>query len=181
MGEIAVELQQEYQRACAELVELYPDEDVTRVDEVWNVRWHEWREVLGVGSSRVAVGLCLEHVLKVEMNEGLQNDGEWAVWQKADAELRQWLCPVLAHDKEKGNWLLMARCQKVARLEEETMAIADRVQGIWDLEGADGGGFEWMLDNWGQLEGRQVILDYGYSDVTEVGLSPGGRAIAGAE
>ena len=183
---IALDLQQEYTRACAELEELYPGEDMERVDEIWNVRWDVWSEVLGTGGSRVVVGLCRQHALKVDLNgyseagRSVQNDREWAIWQKAESELKALLCPILEQGASQGvNWLLMARCQKIEKLVPETMQLAYRVRGINDMEDyrEDLGGIGWLTDNWGVFEGRQVLLDYGDSEPDEVYMEPASKEV----
>jgi hypothetical protein len=95
------------------------------------------------------------------------------VWQSAQGEMKALLCPILEQGQSQGvNWLLVARCQKVQKLESETMRLAMRVRGINDIEefGANLGGLGWMMDNWGVFEGRQVLVDYGDSEPQEVYL-----------
>ena len=168
-------LRTELERATEELEAIYPGEDASRLDEIWTACWELLHEVAGVGSSRIAVGLCAEHVLKVDLGSGRQNENEWAVWQAAQGELRGWLCPILDQGQSGGSgWLLVARTQKVAKLEESTMAMVERMHGLDDLEGYSEamGGIDWMVGNFGELEGRQVIIDYGDCDPQAVCLEP---------
>lgn len=172
---LVADLRQEHKRAMEEMESFYPDEDTTRLDEIWNARWELDHEILGVGWSRIAVGLCEKHVLKVELGTGIQNGNEWAVWSAADGELKTWLCPILGHGvAEKGEWLLLPRVAKATSLAAETIAMVDRLHGLHDLEGYSEalGGIHWEMGNFGEFEGRQVIVDYGDCDPGEVRLEP---------
>jgi hypothetical protein len=119
----------------------------------------EGYEKLGGGKDRIAIGLCQEHVLKVEPFPAHSNEGEVFIWQNASDKLREKLCPVVDYQiDEKTSWLIMQRCNKKklvpCKVEEEMRKVIP-----WSSD--------FHHNNIGNLNDRWVALDYGGNDDEE--------------
>jgi hypothetical protein len=165
--EVVKYVAKEFKRSQTERQEwLGEASELTRADDLINADWiGPGFDFIGVGCNRVVMGLCLEHVVKIDFHQ-VSNANELAVWKNASEEVKEMLCPIFdSGDSEDVQWLLMGRCEPLGETEELEEAIHqkwDRLRGIWDL------GHE----NWGFYRDRQVILDYGHSDPAEVKLEP---------
>jgi hypothetical protein len=155
----------EFERAQAEREEwLGEDCEPARVDDLYNADWvgPQGHDFIGVGWDRVVVGLCLEHVVKIDF-EHLSSENELAVWQGANEELKEMLCPIFDSGRRAGvSWLLTGRAWPLEEMEVAVSAKWDRLEGITDLRN----------ENWGVYKGRQVITDYGESYPELVKLQP---------
>lgn len=166
----------EHARAQAEYAEWHWQKPgPARVDDLVMADWigPDGHDFLGAGAERVVVGLCLEHVLKIDFGVEVSHASsrnELAVWDKADAELRELLCPIFDYGEQQGvSWLLMGRAwplDEMAEAEREDLEAAaeskwNRLEGIRDLRS----------ENWGEYRGRMVIVDYGESSPEAVRLA----------
>jgi hypothetical protein len=158
-------ISREFSRAQAEREEwLGEDCEPARVDDLVNADWvgKDGHDFIGVGCDRVVMGLCLEHVVKIDF-DGLSSANELAVWEGANEELRELLCPIFGHGAHAGTkWLLAGRAWPMEEMEAPTSAKWDRLEGITDLRS----------ENWGEYRGRQVIIDYGesYPEMVRLGI-----------
>jgi hypothetical protein len=117
---------------------------------------------LGCGASRAVFALDDEKCIKISRNDnnfGFQNKTEWEIWCKAQnhPEVKQHLCPILAHDEKNHQWTVMPIAQRVGGLsarDEDTIhhAIRRISPTSGDVESS----------NAGYIDGKPVALDYGY-------------------
>jgi len=139
---------------------------IRKTDRDWEVRLNELQEVVwsppgyavvGVGRERVAIGLCDQHVLKVDPWWWTSTENEVAIWRSADADVRPLLCPILAHGRWRFSlWALQPRCTPLAFGTVDERLPHARIDGVADLwEG-----------NFGALGDRIVVVDYGNLTMT---------------
>src|ERR1035437_488038 len=117
-------------------------------------------EYLGRGNDRVVIGLCEEHVVKIDTAGGYQTDEEVWIWKNANDKLRKYLCPILefSASKQLGDgtnlnkgpyWIVMPTC------EQSTGAIDELpLSEISEF-------FDVSFYNIGKKNGRFLLLDYG--------------------
>lgn len=163
IGEVVDAVVQEYWRAQAEFAQYRGKKEVVRVDDLLCADWVGLAglDFVGAGYSRVVVGLCPEHVLKVDFAEA--NDREVEVWRQADPEVRRMLAPIFGHGQHKGvSWLVMGRCEEMSLEGPEFSGDWLRLEGVSD----------WQVQNFGLWLGRQVMLDYADSWPGQVRLVP---------
>lgn len=105
-------------------------------------------EALGIGGRRIAVGLDDERVAKIAFKrEGLvDNEIEWRLFQKAEAELRELLCPALALTASGA--LVQGRCLPSAQSD----AALVRQLAHYGISDA--------AINLGVYQGKMVCYDY---------------------
>ena len=142
--------------------------EIPRCDELEHVGWApEPLELLGTGSDRIVIGLCPEHVLKIDPYWWSSSTTEVSVWRHASPELRDLLCPVLQTGEwSKARWILAPRCRPVPAISRQRLNQLLTIRGLAD--------HLWPA-NLGLLGDRVVVIDYGTQDGTErVHLGPVG-------
>lgn len=114
--------------------------------------------LLGAGAYRVVLGLCAEHVLKVNPGEVNHNVPEVAIWFSAPDNLLPIFVPVLAvAPGDAPRWLIAQRAEPIAvtpENDEMALSIGRMLGSIEDLHAA----------NLGRLHGALVLLDYGHTE-----------------
>jgi hypothetical protein len=114
--------------------------------------------LLGAGAYRVVIGLCSEHVLKVNPGEVNHNALEAETWFSIPDNLLPVFIPVIAvAPGSEPRWLIAARAQPIAVTKENdemALSIGRMLGSIEDLHAG----------NLGRLHGSLVLLDYGHTD-----------------
>ncbi len=118
--------------------------------------------VLGVGSGRIAFDLGDGRVLKVAYNAYGQAGNRLEVqrWSQLqhESEIAPLLFPVLDHDARENLWLVMPKSEGRGK---ETTPDLQRAIASWEHEYGDEFPTDSEWFNWGWLEGRWRLLDYG--------------------
>ena len=117
-------------------------------------------EYLGEGVGRRVYRYAPDdrYVVKLEYaRQSFQNVLEWSTWcEVKETRWAKWFAPCF----------MISECGMVM-LQERTEPVPQAV----DLDHIPNFLTDTKRENWGMLEGRPVVHDYGYHDLTEMGLN----------
>lgn len=117
-------------------------------------------EFLGSGATRGVFALSDSTVLKLAIDsEGSDaNKTECSVWKTVHPRQRPWLAPIY-ECAEDYSWLVMARTELIPEELKSEVSFYEKAGISRDLGILDTG----LLEQWGYLDGRIVLIDYGES------------------
>lgn len=109
-------------------------------------------EKIATGSFRHVFAHAIDEdkIVKVELrSQSFHNIREWQLWQAArETRWAKWLCPVL-HISGCGTVLIQRKATPLKKAPRRVPAfLQDHLK----------------LENWGEVDGRAVCLDYGYEE-----------------
>jgi hypothetical protein len=124
-------------------------------------------EFIGAGVSKVAVGICKRHVLKVNQGNWDQINPEIEFYRQAVPALRARLAPIEFADPAH-KFVVAGRCQPWNNALQTPAMVADRaamLAAIGDIKGHGLGDLHG--GNIGVFDGHVVVLDYGVNGVAK--------------
>lgn len=134
------------------------DDDFDQIESViHSFFWNSDYKVLGVGGSRVVIGLPDGFAAKIAFgDEGIaQNRKEHDTWVAADGRLRALLSPVVEIDAD-GMVVITREAQPFSSWTDEVDAAATRLSDLTHINDAS------YAANWGRQDGQVKLIDYGF-------------------
>jgi hypothetical protein len=119
--------------------------------------------ILGWDATRIVFALDGKRVLKVGLDKWgwRANNDEYSVWSSAKGRLRKLLAGVRSAapmDAYGRRWLIMDRAEPLVRLGEDAVLATAELERL----GLDGAASDAdRAEQWGRIDGRLVLLDYG--------------------